>query len=177
MRKIEIQPYTTLWVNLFNNEKIILEKALRDCVKEIHHIGSTSIPNLSAKPIIDMILEVDSLSKLDIYSDVLNELGYEAKGEFGISKRRFFQKGGDNRTHQIHAFKSKDPHIKRHLAFRDYLKKHHDICKEYEELKFKVAKNCNNSIELYCEGKDSFIKHHEVIALKWYETTKTNRYL
>ena len=76
-----------------------------------------------------------------------------------------------NRTHQIHAFKSGDLNIKRHIAFRDYLKEHPLIMSEYEALKKDLAKSCNNNIDVYCDGKDDFIKYYESKALKWFKNT------
>lgn len=97
----------------------------------------------------------------------MQTLGYEAKGEFGISGRRYFIKGGSNRSHQIHAFKTGDENVKRHTAFRDYLEVHPVVMKEYADLKKELAQRCNNDIEQYCNGKDEFIKLYEFKAIEW----------
>lgn len=93
-------------------------------------------------------------------------LGYEPMGEFGIPRRRYFPKGGNNRTHQIHAFASGDLHVMRHIAFRDYLRTNPEVAWEYGELKKNVARTCGNDIDIYCKGKDAFVKMHEAIAVK-----------
>jgi GrpB-like predicted nucleotidyltransferase (UPF0157 family) len=85
----------------------------------------------------------------------------------GIPGRRYFRKGGDARSHQIHAFAAGDANIARHLAFRDYLRAQPGAREEYEALKTRVAAQCNNDIEIYCAGKDRFIKLHEAKALEW----------
>jgi GrpB-like predicted nucleotidyltransferase (UPF0157 family) len=92
----------------------------------IRHIGSTSIPLCDAKPIIDMVAAVTDLELLDELTPAMEALGYEAMGEFGIPGRRYFRKGSafENRTHQVHAFRSGSPEIDRHLAFRDFLRAH-----------------------------------------------------
>lgn len=165
--KIEVVPYNSSWPMLFEKEKLALIRNVGSVIKKIHHIGSTSVEGLSAKPIIDLILEVESLNTLDKLERTFIKLGYESMGELGISGRRYYRKGGDNRTHQIHAFEVGDANITRHLAFREYLKAHPEIKQDYSKLKVKVARECQNNIELYCDGKDSFIKEHEVKALNW----------
>lgn len=163
---IKVVPYSTDWPNAYKAEKTLLLNNLGSLISNLYHIGSTSVEGLSAKPIIDMILETPSLAQLDSASDQFQELGYEIMGEFGIKGRRYYRKGGDHRTHQIHAFAVGDDNIKRHIAFRDYLKAHPVIMKEYEMLKIRLADECDN-MDSYCDGKDDFIKFHEANALKW----------
>ena len=119
MRVIEVVPHRPEWFTSFAEEAARISQGLNKTLVRIHHIGSTAIPGLAAKPIIDILLEVSSLAELDEAAPSLAALDYEAKGAFGIERRRYFQKGGDARTHQIHAFAIDDPHIVRHLAFRD----------------------------------------------------------
>ncbi len=165
-RIIEVVEYDPNWTVIFEAEKKLLMDTLGALVEKINHIGSTSVPGLAAKPVIDIILEVTSLYALDELNSKMESIGYFPKGEFGIPGRRYFQKGGNNRTHQIHAFKTGDPTIDRHYAFRDYLKSNPGIAKEYAILKKAVAKSCENDIERYCDGKDAFIKEHELKALR-----------
>ena len=164
---VEVVKYDPNWITEFEKESKELENQIGEIINNIYHIGSTAVPGLKAKPIIDMILDVKSLSELDSQNSKLGNLGYEGMGENGIIGRRFYKKGGNNRTHQIHAFKSGDPNIIRHLAFRDYLIEHKEIAIEYGELKFEIAQRVNNDIGKYCDEKDDFIKHHEIIALNW----------
>lgn len=163
---IEVVPYNPNWIKKYNAEKMELLNALGENISEIHHIGSTSVEGLAAKPIIDIILVVNTIEDLDTLSGVFEKLGYEVMGEFGIKGRRYYRKGGNDRTHQIHAFQSGDSNVARHLAFRDYLIAHQDVMKEYANLKLRLASTCNNDIEAYCDGKDSFIKYHEAKALE-----------
>lgn len=173
---VEVVPYRETWPEEFEKEKSSLIKELGTAIVEIHHIGSTSVPGLWAKPIIDILLEAESLEALDNNSDKFENLGYDVKGEFGISGRRYYRKGGDTRTHQIHAFKINDDHVFRHLAFRDYIEAHPDILKEYQSLKIKIASECENDIEKYCDGKDEFVKFHEAKAIAW-KIGSENNYL
>ena len=91
-------------------------------LERLHHIGSTAIPGIFAKPIIDLLLEVGNIGELDDRSSFMGELGYEAMGEFGIPGRRYDRKNNASgiRTHQVHAYESGSPEVERHIAFRDY---------------------------------------------------------
>lgn len=96
-------------------------------------------------------------------------------GEFGFVGRRYFRKGGDNRTHQIHAFQFDNiTEIERHLVFRDYLREHPDICKQYGDLKSELAEKYPNDIEGYGDGKDRFVREIEKEAIKWYWSKLVN---
>lgn len=125
-----------------------------------HHIGSTAIPCIHAKPVIDMLLEVADLAALDRQQAQMEALGYLAKGENGIAERRFFLKynAAGVRTHHIHAFLIGSVQVKRHLAFRDYLRAHPQQAQAYSDLKCQLAKQYPTDIEQYLAGKDTFIK-------------------
>jgi GrpB-like predicted nucleotidyltransferase (UPF0157 family) len=167
MRKIEVVDYNPAWPWMFELERESLHRVLGVVAIAIHHIGSTSVPGLSAKSVIDIIVEATSVADTDCHESAMTSIEYEAKGEFGIPGRRFFQKGGDNRTHHVHAFAQGDPYVWRHIAFRDYLTRNPLVAREYDELKRRVAQGCHNDIEVYCHGKDAFIKRIEAIAMKF----------
>ncbi|EHP3974513.1 hypothetical protein BS623_23665 [Vibrio parahaemolyticus] len=167
-RVIEVVDYRPSWANEFSDEKVLLESVLNSAnVVAIHHIGSTSVKGLCAKPIIDILVEVKSLEELDRNNNLMESLGYEVKGEFGIAGRRYFQKGGIQRSHQVHAFLVESPEANRHIAFRDYLIHFPEIALHYGNLKREGASICNNDVGVYCNHKDSFIKEHEANALRW----------
>ncbi|MFM2486310.1 GrpB family protein [Celerinatantimonas yamalensis] len=167
-RIIEVVDYRPEWIEMFNREEQLITAQLdASNIVAIHHIGSTSVPHLCAKPIIDILLEVEDLSLLDNQTLQMQSIGYLAKGEFGIAGRRYFQKGGVQRTHQVHAFLSGSEDMFRHLAFRDYLRAFPHIAKEYGELKQQAAVNCQNDIERYCDYKNAFVKNHEARAIAW----------
>lgn len=159
-RIIDVVSYDPKWVKHFELESKAIKDMLGNIAVDIHHIGSTAVPGLAAKPVIDILVEVTDLNSVDLLTSEFTSLGYEAKGEFGISERRFFQKGGNNRTHHIHVFKAGDNNGELHITFRDYLIMHPDIAKEYGELKKQAALECNNDIDRYCSGKNDFIKYH-----------------
>ncbi|MER2513400.1 MAG: GrpB family protein [Nitrosomonas ureae] len=166
--KVEIVPYSSNWPVQFEAERSAIRNALGDYIAvAVHHIRSTAVAGLAAKPVINIILEVRSLEALDQSTMNLEYLGYEAMGEFGIQGRRYFRKGGENRTHQIHAFEMGEQNIFRHLAFRDYLNHFPDSRAEYGALKSRLALDFTHDIEAYCDGKDAFIKLHELKAIAW----------
>ena len=168
LRIIEVVDYRPSWVSDFCQEKAKLQSLLTPSnVVSVHHIGSTSVEGLCAKPIIDILIEVKSLEKLDDDDHLMQSLGYEVKGEYGISGRRYYQKGGSQRSHQVHAFLASSPEAKRHIAFRDYLIRFPDIAMLYGMLKREGAAVCNNDIDVYCNYKDNFIKEHETKAVHW----------
>lgn len=109
------------------------------------------------------------ISVVDDYNQQMSGIGYEAMREMGISGRRYFRKGGDNRSHHVHVFQC-DNHaaIQRHLAFRDYLRTHPQAAKCYGELKTVLAQMYPNDIEAYMDGKNAFVKNLEQKALGWY---------
>lgn len=166
---IIVSTYNPLWKEEYNKESQVIAKILGSQLVDIQHIGSTSVENLKAKPIIDIMPIVKDINEVDKYNLEFEELGYECMGTFGMANRRYFRKGGEDRTHQIHIFEEGDSmNIIRHLAVRDYLRTHPTIADEYGELKAKLAKEFPNDIDGYGDGKEDFMKVLEEQALLWY---------
>jgi GrpB-like predicted nucleotidyltransferase (UPF0157 family) len=157
-RIVEVVPHDPNWKQKFKEEANKIKKIFKRIFVDIHHIGSTAIPLFKAKPIIDIMVEAKDINKVDSCNKQIEELGYVALGEYGIPKRRFFQKGGNNRTHHIHIFEKGSPQIKRHLDFRDYLISNPKVAGEYSRLKENLAKKYRYDIDKYQKGKKSFIK-------------------
>ncbi len=157
-RIVKVIPHDPNWERKFKEEAIKIKKIFKEIFVDIYHIGSTAVPTIKAKPIIDILVEVKDINKVDSYNKQMEESGYEALGEYGIPKRRFFQKGGKKRTHHVHIFEKGSPQIKRHIDFRDYLITHPKVAKEYSRLKEKLAKKYRFDIDKYQEGKEIFIK-------------------
>jgi len=165
MREIVVVPYDEKWPEMFKAERFMIQALLGDVAKNVHHIGSTSVPGLLAKPVIDILLEVSDTYRLDKCVSLMVKAGYVARGENGIAGRRYFIKGGDQRSHQVHAFSVGDVQIPRHLAFRDYLRKNSDIAREYSEIKHAAALLCRNDAHRYSAFKTNFIERHLQLAL------------
>lgn len=167
VRKIEVVEYDPIWPLLYESERVLLFQTLGDIAVRIHHIGSTAVPALAAKPTIDILIEVTDVVALDARNQDMRGIGYEPKGESGIPRRRYFKKGGNNRTHNIHAFARTDSNVTRYIAFRDYLRAHPEVAYEYAKLKNDGATKCDNDIVRYCDGKDAYVKHIEAEAVRW----------
>lgn len=170
---VEVVAHDPSWKLKFENEANCIRAALGSAVAEIHHIGSTSIPGIYAKPIIDMLLELTSIDAADEKAESLVTIGYEAMGEFGIPGRRYFHKNSPSgvREYQVHAFAVGSGEVSRHLAFRDYLRSHAEVARQYSELKRGLAKRYHSNIEAYMNGKDPFIKETQQAALTWWRST------
>jgi GrpB-like predicted nucleotidyltransferase (UPF0157 family) len=171
IRIIEVVEHNEEWGSRFQSEAAKIKPALGSQIVAVHHIGSTAVPNLRAKPIIDILLEAADVAALDAFNPQMRQIGYFPKGEYGIPGRRFYQKGLVNRTHHIHAFKAGSHGARRHLAFRDYLIAQPRIAKQYGELKTRCAQESNNDIDKYCLAKEGFVKQHEQKALEWVKKT------
>ncbi|CAI2030084.1 TPA: GrpB family protein [Serratia fonticola] len=165
MRKVTIVAYDEQWPDLFETESSLLQLALGKVISRIHHVGSTSVPGLAAKPVIDILLEVVSLNALDSLNAAMERAGYTARGENGIPNRRYFTKGGDQRSHQVHAFALGDAQIVKHLAFRDYLIKNMKAAEQYAEVKRAALLASENDNHRYSAFKTDFIEHHLRLAL------------
>lgn len=170
MRKVEVCSYTERWTFMFAEEAEKLKLIFGNQMVDIHHIGSTSVPGLKAKPIIDIMPVVKEIDLVEKFNIEMQNIGYVSKGENGIPGRRYFQKGGDNRSHHVHIYQVGSDEIKRHLAFRDYLKSHPDLKKAYGTLKEKLAQQFPYDIEAYINGKDHLAKEIEARAIKWYKS-------
>ena len=175
---ITVLNYDPEWPLKYERERKAIAEILDGNGISIYHIGSTSVPGLAAKPIIDMMAVVRSLEKVDDARGKFSELGYEYLGEFGIAGRRYFRKGGDERTHQIHIFQADDwNNIGRHLAFRDYMRTHEKERAEYAEIKTALAQRFPYDIDGYCDGKDAFVREMEKRALLEYDGTWGRLYI
>lgn len=165
---VKVVDYDSSWKSSYASEAGLIRNILESQLINIFHIGSTAVNGLKAKPIIDIMPVVEDISQLDSHISDFEALGYEAMGEFGIPGRRYFRKGEENRTHQVHAFQYDNLYdIERHLAVRDYLEAHEKIRREYAVLKTRLAEKFPEDIESYSDGKESFVIRMEKEALKW----------
>ena len=175
---ITVTDYNPKWPLQYAEERKRIVEILKENCISIYHIGSTSVPGLAAKPVIDIMAVVRSLEKADSTAEQFSEIGYEYLGEFGIAGRRYLRKGGDERTHQIHMFQADDwKNIGRHLAFRDYMQSHETERNEYAKLKKALAQKFPYDIEGYCDGKDVFVRETEKRALSQYDGTWDKLYI
>lgn len=156
-----MEAHNILWADLFKQEAEILADIIGDNMVNINHIGSTSIPGIMAKPIIDILPEVKDIAKLDLLTSAMEQAGYEAHGEFGLIGRRYFTKTDldGKRLVNVHCYQTGNPEIKGHLLFKEYMLEHPEEATEYSELKEKLAIQFPDDIDAYCNGKDLFVKN------------------
>jgi GrpB-like predicted nucleotidyltransferase (UPF0157 family) len=168
MTEVHLANYDPAWRTDFDQEAARLRTVLGAMLLDVHHIGSTAVPGLVAKPVIDMLAVVSSVHKLDEYQDRLARIGYEGMGEFGIPGRRYFRKHADDgrRTHHLHAFAVGAAEIERHLDFRDYLRAHPDEAMRYAELKRVLAQRSPDT-RAYTDGKTAFVHEIDRRATAW----------
>lgn len=169
-REVELVPHNPEWSQLADEEaKQILEQ-LSIPVIGIYHIGSTSIPGIKAKPILDFVMEVADLDEVIQSAEALEELGYISKGEYGIPGRQFFTKDTNGeRSHHLHVFQKGHPDIERHTVFRDFLRANPEAAHEYEIIKEKLAKRFPRESGSYTEAKTDFILSMDEVARYWLE--------
>lgn len=134
-----------------------LKKSFGDNCVAIHHIGSTSIPGLAAKPIIDMLVVVQDITLVDDCETAMKALGYRALGEYGVPFRRFYQKGNEPKTHNVHLYEQGHPEIDRHLQFRQWMRSHPEDREAYATLKKNLAQQYPNDLFSYCMSKEAFV--------------------
>ena len=162
MDEIIIVEYNRDWVRLFEQETALLEKVLdANLVTRIEHFGSTAVPNLAAKPVIDLLVGVKSLERAkQIAVAPLESLGYAYWRDNPDPQRMFFVKGlppNSPRTHHIHMVKL-DSVLWERLLFRDYLRQHPGEANQYARLKRQLARRFTSDREAYTKGKSEYIK-------------------
>ena len=166
---IVLVPYDPAWPGAFAREAAGLTDSLGDVLLSVEHIGSTSIPGLAAKPVIDILAVVERVDALDTRSTSFEALGYQVMGEFGIAGRRYFRKddADGRRTHQVHAYSLGADEVTRHLNFRDYLRAHEAVAEGYLSLKKALIDRCVDDMPCYSDGKTDFIRDIERQAVIW----------
>jgi GrpB-like predicted nucleotidyltransferase (UPF0157 family) len=167
---VELVPHSPEWAVTAQAESGRLKSVLGDTLLRVEHMGSTAVPGIMAKPIIDLIPIVTSLDALDAAQAGIEALGYNYLGEFGIPTRRYCRLNDPltgKRKFQLHCFAADSPQIERHLAFRDYLRAHPAKAEEYEAEKKRAAALHPDDTLKYNDAKNDWIKQAELEALAW----------
>jgi len=160
-RPIIIAAYDPQWPVLFEQERKRIEAVLGKGTVLIEHIGSTAIPGLTAKPVIDIAIGIQSLEMALKYIPLIESLEYtyEPTLERLLPERRFFWKGTPTvHTYHIHMAEVGSPLWVEPILFRDYLRKHLDEGQDYSELKKSLAERCGNDMDAYVGGKTVFVE-------------------
>lgn len=156
---VELISEYDFWKVEFEKEKTNLQKLLGENILGIEHIGSTSIPNLLAKPIIDILLGVESLEVVKSFQNILESNGYTYRPNGSVEGEMLFVKGTEeDRTHYLHITRFENKQYLNDIFFRDYLTKNENEKKEYENLKVMLARTFSENREEYTKRKTDFIQ-------------------
>jgi GrpB-like predicted nucleotidyltransferase (UPF0157 family) len=165
---IDVGPYQSGWKDLYEREADLLRSALGENAQCIEHIGSTSIPGVVSKPIIDIMVAVVSLTHAAKLIHVLEALGYEYRTPDTVPERMFFAKEPtpEYRTHHLNLTPQGSGFWKSQIAFRDYLRTHAQIAAEYGDLKVRLAEIYAHTHQLDRDGKTEFVSRVLELAEK-----------
>jgi len=154
---VEIVPYQTDWPRLYEQEKQRIIAAIGAHVLLVQHVGSTAIPGMPSKPIIDIGIAVHKFEEAQVCISPMQALGYEYKGEFGIPRRHYFIKG-EPRTHHVHMVEKDSDDWQNMILFRDHLRAHPDAARDYADLKRRLASEYCTDRGRYTNEKSPFIQ-------------------
>lgn len=154
--KIIVRPYSPEWPQLFAEEQQRLQAVLGERALAIEHIGSTAVPGLAAKPVLDIGVAVADFDTAFETVPLIEGLGYTYRGENGVPRRHFFVKGLP-RTHHLHMFEPDHPDWQRVIAFRETLRQDPKLALEYAQLKRRLAQQYAEDSDAYTEAKSAFI--------------------
>lgn len=175
-REMLVVPYNEIWPDLYNAEKELLSCIFEELILDIQHFGSTAIKNMSAKPIIDIMIVVDDLDQIDSYNELMRRKGYSVRGENGIEGRRYYVKlcpdNSGNHTHHIHIYQKGNSHISDELMFRDYLRENKQSFEEYKQAKLEASLKFRHSPKEYADAKYGCVMRIMERARKHYKQSE-----
>ena len=161
-------PHDPAWSGRFASEAGRLLHVFAGVALGVHHIGSTAVPGLDAKPVLDVLLVARTLGGLDERRMDAEARGYRWLGENGLPGRRYLEARheAEGMVH-VHAFEAGDPEVARHLDFRDYLICHPGRAARYGRLKRRLAERYRDDRAAYTDGKTAFVRETEALARAW----------
>lgn len=166
---VELCPYMPAWAEAAQREATRLTEALVECLVVVHHVGSTAIPGIRAKPILDLLPVVNDLTALDDNRPLLEALGYVWRGEYGLTGRRYCTlddpRTGRRRV-QLHCYAQGSPEIARHVAFRDHLRAHPAVALAYDAEKERCRGLHPTDSHAYTDCKSGWIRRIESEAFR-----------
>ncbi|MEW6737151.1 MAG: GrpB family protein [Acidobacteriota bacterium] len=168
-RKVEIVEYNPQWPEYFSQLSSTISSAIGELALWIEHVGSTSIPGLAAKPIIDLDIVIASRQPLPEIVQRLVLLGYQHEGDLGVLGREAFAREGEDvprdatgrkwPAHHLYVCAQDNAELAKHITFRDYLRNNRAAVLAYQELKYQLAQQFPYDVDAYCEAKTNFINN------------------
>lgn len=163
----KIVSYQEEWPKKFESEKQKLQAIFCDKALEIEHIGSTSIPGMSSKPIIDIAVLIDHIDDAESFVNDLKKIGYVHDTDGVSTERHFFRKYREDNFHLSIAYKNQGGFWPRQILFRDYLRNHLDLRNEYDTLKQNLLEQDPSGSDEYIGGKTDFV--YKILELAGWE--------
>lgn len=154
---IQVVNYVPEWPNLFQRIRERIWPSICDFTIAIEHVGSTSVPGLAAKPVLDIDLVIPSRNEIQLAVTRLSNLGYAHRGDLGIEDREAFAAPKDGPAHHLYVCPSESVALLNHLTLRDHLRVHPSDVEAYSALKKQLAEQCSGDLNSYVEGKTNFI--------------------
>lgn len=159
-----IHPYSSDWISHFNDLKSVLDEALLGLDYSVQHVGSTAVPGLAAKPIIDIDIIYKESKTFQQIKQALESMGYKYVGNQGIEDREVFKREGtskheilDSIRHHLYVCSDESPAFKRHLITRDYLRNNEWAKAEYQQMKYDLAEKAGQDQKVYAALKEETV--------------------
>lgn len=156
-KQVVVEPYNSNWIVQFQELKSLIWPVVQDVAISIEHVGSTSVPGLAAKPVIDIDIVIADMSQLNSVIKGLASLGYEHRGNLGIEDREAFRAQKPLQKHNLYVCPQGSMALRNHLSLRDSLRANPVLRDEYAAIKTRLATEFPDSIDNYVEGKTDFI--------------------
>jgi GrpB-like predicted nucleotidyltransferase (UPF0157 family) len=157
LAKVTVVDYDPTWPHTFERLRADIWPLIQDVATGIEHVGSTSVPGLEAKPVVDMTIVVPHPPAMKAVIGRLAVIGYRHRGDLGIPGREAFERPEGTPDHHLYACVEGNDGLRNHLALRGYLRAHPEAAAEYGRLKRDLADRYADDIDGYVEGKSEFI--------------------
>lgn len=155
--KVEVQAYDPEWPRTFERIRALVWPAVQHAAMSLEHVGSTSVPGLRAKPVIDACIVVASRRDIPHVVKALARIDYVHRGDLGVPDREAFKHPDGLPKHHLYASPRGSLSLKNHLGLRDYLRAHPEAVREYSDLKQSLAGRFPDDMDRYIAGKTEFI--------------------
>ena len=166
---IVVLDYDPNWAELFQFLRRRIADVLGDMAAAIEHIGSTAVPDLAAKPIIDIDVVLASETMLPAAIERLASLGYIHRGNLGVPEREAFRAPANDPPHHLYVCPPCSAEFRRHMAFRDYLRAHPKVAKIYSDLKIALAERFREDRSAYNTAKGEFVAEMTTRGMQYSE--------